>query len=184
MTELAAWKRARDGDPRAFADVWDMHHRRVLRYLTRMGVLDSDAEDLTAAVFLELWRKRASVRMVDGSVLPWLLVTAQNVLRNAGRARRRYRRFLGALPPPQHVRDHAEDIADGDSAHFAKLRAEIAALRPADAALLAMTAVEGFSVREAAEAVGISEAAARTRLSRLRRDLRQKLSQVPIPGGE
>ena len=49
-----------------------------------------DAEDVSASAFLELFRRRDDVRIVNGSVLPWLLVTTANLARNATRARRRW----------------------------------------------------------------------------------------------
>lgn len=73
--------------------------------------------------------------MVDGSALPWLIVTAQNVTRNAARIAMR-------------------------------------ACRPVDASLLAMTSLEGFTVKEAAAVLNISESAAKMRLTRLRAHLR------------
>ena len=57
-----------------------------------------DAEDVAASAFLELFRRRDDVRVVNGSVLPWLLVTASNLARNSARARRRYQEFLARLP--------------------------------------------------------------------------------------
>jgi RNA polymerase sigma-70 factor (ECF subfamily) len=58
----------------------------VFRRLIALGHQPSDAEDLTAVTFLELWRRRTKVRFVEGSALPWLLVTALNVSRNAQRS--------------------------------------------------------------------------------------------------
>lgn len=59
---------------------------------------DDAPSEHTATVFLELWRKRLVARIVDDSLLPWLLAHATNVARNSSRARRRYRRLLAALP--------------------------------------------------------------------------------------
>jgi RNA polymerase sigma-70 factor (ECF subfamily) len=171
----AVWHRVVSGDARAYGEIWDRHRDRVFRHLIVRGNGALEAEDLTAVVFLELWRRRGAVRFVDGSLLPWLIVTAQNVLRNADRAQRRHRRFLAALPPPADTPDHAERIADENDERIARLRSAIAAARPADARLLAMTAVEGFTVREAASALGITESAAKMRLSRLRADLRAQV---------
>ena len=167
------WDRVRAGETRAYGVIWDRHHSRVFRYLVGVSSNAAEAEDLTATVFLELWRRRGSVRFVDGSSLPWLIVTAQNVARNSARARHRYRRFLSALPAPEPAPDHADRIADRNDARAALLREELAGLRPADAQLLTLTALEGFTVREASLAVGISESAAKMRLSRLRARLSQ-----------
>jgi RNA polymerase sigma factor (sigma-70 family) len=179
----AVWRRVVAGEARAYGQIWDRHRDRVFRPLIVRGSAPGDAEDLTAVVFLELWRRRGAVRFVDGSLLPWLIVTAQNVLRNADRAQRRYRRFLAALPDPPQVPDHAEHIAEQNDERLVRLRSAIAAAKPADARLLAMTALEGFTVREAADALGLTESAAKMRLSRLRADLRSTVDAQPLLEG-
>jgi RNA polymerase sigma-70 factor (ECF subfamily) len=46
-----------------------------------------------------------------------------------------------------------------------------------------MTALEGFTAAEAGVALGLSEAAAKMRISRLRAQLRITLAPDPIPEG-
>jgi RNA polymerase sigma-70 factor (ECF subfamily) len=67
------WSRGVDGNGSAFGELFDIHHDRVFRHAYRLVENRHDAEDVTATAFLELWRRRADVRLVDGSVLPWLL---------------------------------------------------------------------------------------------------------------
>lgn len=174
-SDQAVWQQLLAGNERAYGLIWDRHRDRVFRHLVMGGNSATDAEDLTAAVFLELWRRRSSIRFVDESALPWLIVTAQNVTRNATRARIRYRRFLSRLPPPGDQPDHAESHADQNDEMAIRLRALISKARPVDAQLLAMTALDGFTVTEAAGALGISEPAAKMRLSRVRSRLRADL---------
>lgn len=164
------WQRVLSGDARAFGLLFDRHRDRVFRHVRRDVESAADAEDLTATAFLELWRLRRSARIVDDSLLPWLLVTAGNVTRNATRARRRYRLFLARLPEPEHAADGTVAAADALDlrADVARLRAHLDALPVADQRLLALTALEGFSLREASEAVGISYGAAKMRMSRVR----------------
>ena len=157
---------------------------RVFRHVIRLGCEPHDAEDLTAAAFLELWRRRGSVRFVDGSVLPWLIVTGHNVYRNDSRARRRYRRFLATLPPPDRALDPAASLDGVDPARDARVRVAMAEARPADVRLLAMTALEGFSVKDAAAAIGVSESAAKMRLSRLRRRLGTAIDNNSLAQGD
>jgi RNA polymerase sigma-70 factor (ECF subfamily) len=171
QNDEAVWQRVLTDDPRAFGILWDRHRDRIFRHLQAIGHLRDDAEDLTAVAFLELWRRRNAVRIVDGSMLPWLFVTARNVSRNAHRTRRRYERFLASLPAPEPVADPALSVGEADV-----LRRELAALRPADADLLVMTAIEGFTVHEAAQALGIGDSAAKMRLGRLRSRLRLVLT--------
>ena len=179
-SDESVWQRVVAGDGRSYGLIWDRHQSRVTRHLRLSGSDWADAEDLTAAVFLELWRRRSAVRFVDGSVLPWLIVTAQNTHRNAQRATRRYRAFLASLPEADPVPDHADRIAEFDDARLVRLRSMLANARPADARLLAMTSVEGFTVREAAAVLGLSESAAKMRLTRLR----QRLSTALEPAIE
>lgn len=182
-SDEAIWQRVLSGDSHAYGQIWRRHHERVFRHHLRCGTPAPEAEDLTAATFLELWRRRDAVRFVDASLLPWLIVTAHNVARNAGRARRRYQRFLASLPPPAPIPDHAGEIADRDDARLSAMREALAAARPADARLLVMTAVEGFTIREAAPVLGLSESAAKMRLSRLRTSLRAVMHQHPLTEG-
>lgn len=178
ITELALWERAKRGDPEAFGAVFDKHSDRVFRHSFRLLLDREDAEDATAAAFMELWRRRTHVRVVAGTVLPWILVTATNTSRNIGRARRRYRRLLADLPREQAV-PSAEDLVLEDSIS-AELSTALASLSPRDAQLLALVALEDYSVAVAASTIGISPAAARTRLHRLRHRLKEHLRQVPL----
>jgi RNA polymerase sigma-70 factor (ECF subfamily) len=78
--------------------LFDRHHDRVWRHALKVLGLPHVAEDVTAVVFYEIWRRRANIRMVNNSAS--LLVTTNNTLRNHVRQQRRYRHFLSQLPPP------------------------------------------------------------------------------------
>ncbi|MDO9591512.1 MAG: RNA polymerase sigma factor [Microcella sp.] len=168
------WDRVLGGDDRSFGVLFERHRDRVFRALLRSSPIAADAEDLTAVVFLELWRRRESARFVDRSVLPWLLVTAAHVSRNAKRGRRRYERFLAALPAPEVEPDfsHTVDSRLDSRGATDALHAALGRLTPVDQALITLTALEGFGLADAADALGVSYGAAKTRLSRARRRLR------------
>ena len=136
-----------------------------------------DAEDLTAAAFFELWRKRRSVRTVNGSVAPWLLVAVVNLSRNHLRGAARYRAAIDSIPRAERSVDPAEVAERG-----LEQSAALAGLGRVDAALLVLTAVEGYSTAEAATALGLKPGAARMRLSRLRENHRLELR--PLTEGE
>jgi DNA-directed RNA polymerase specialized sigma24 family protein len=87
--DVALWERSVAGDGEAFGVLFDRHGSRLFRHVCWMVETRADAEDVVAAAFLELWRRRGDVRLVDGSVLPWLLVTATNASRNVSRGTRR-----------------------------------------------------------------------------------------------
>jgi RNA polymerase sigma-70 factor (ECF subfamily) len=85
-------------DSDAFVAIFDLHRTRVYRHALRMTANVHDSEDVTVAAFLELWRRRKSVRVVDEPVLPGLLVTMKNVARNLSRGLRRHRALIATLP--------------------------------------------------------------------------------------
>jgi RNA polymerase sigma factor (sigma-70 family) len=168
--EPTAWAAALGNNGDAFGAIFDQHHDRVFHHALRMTANVPDAEDVTAAAFLELWRRRKSVRVVDGSVLPWLLVTTTNVARNLARGLHRYRTLVASLPHGGDARS-AEDatVERVEAMRIAtQVREALRSLAPSDAALITLTSFEHYSPAQAADALGISEGAARTRLHRAR----------------
>jgi RNA polymerase sigma-70 factor (ECF subfamily) len=170
--EAEEWADACAGSSLAFAAVYDRHRERVYRVAVRLSENRADAEDITAAAFFELWRRRATVRIVDGSVLPWLLVAVSNAARNHARSIRRYRKLIDAIPRGADDGAAAFDAVDGalDRAEFVH---DVRRLPDRDRALLVLTAIEGYSAAEAAQALGMSAGAARVRLHRVRARLRE-----------
>lgn len=168
--EAAAWANVLRNDGDAFAAIFDQHRDRTYRHALRLTLNIHDAEDVVAGAFLELWRKRQSVRLVDGSVLPWLLVTATNLSRNTTRSLRRYRSLIASLPRG-YVSESAEDgvVRQIEELRLTKkIRDALGGLSPSDVALITLTTYEGYSTAQIAAAQGISDGAARTRLHRAR----------------
>jgi RNA polymerase sigma factor (sigma-70 family) len=177
QSDEAEWTRACAADDRAFGELFERHHPRVFRHALRLVLLPAEADEVMASAFLELWRKRAEVRLVDGSVLPWLLATTTYLSRNRVRGAIRYQRLLARLP-----REEPEDasLSALESLERLELRKRIhAALRrmsATDAALMTLTVLDGLTTAEAAAALGLAPGAARMRLSRARGRLRVLLA--------
>lgn len=169
-TDESIWRRVTDGDTQAFGLIWD-RHREAVQWHLRHHTDPSTREDLTAIVFLELWRRRARVRFVDGSLRPWLLVTATNTQRNAARSARRYRSLLASLPKP--AESDQLPVTPQEVIHEA-----LGDISAVDQQLLLLRS-EGYSLREAGERLGISEGAAKMRLSRLRAKARDMHRPIP-----
>ena len=140
-----------------------------------MCIRDSDAEDATAVAFLELWRKRRSVRVINGSPLPWLLATATNTSRNIRRSGRRYQQLLQRLPRAEVANSPDEHLLD--SVVSEDLALAIRKLGPRDAELFCLVALEGYSASEAAQILDTTPEATRTRLHRVRRKLQDQLER-------
>lgn len=172
--EAALWQRARQDDGAAFAALFDRHHARVYRRALALVGGAHDADEVAAAAFFELWRKRRGVRVVAGSVLPWLLVTTVNLSRNARRSTARYRALLRDLPHPEPVRG-----PDAETAETRRRLAEaIGRLSAVDSALFVLTVLEELPITEAAQTVGLTAATARVRLHRARARLRVQLEDL------
>lgn len=177
VPEELLWERSLAGDGAAFGRIFDMHRDRVFTHCFRLLQTSHDAEDATAIAFFELWRRREKVRQVDGSVLPWLLVTATNSCRNLARSRRRYERFLKELPRSP-AEQSAEDQADLDPDFSPELVDALGQLGDADARLFSLIALQGFTPAEAAAVLGSTSGAVRTRLHRIRARLQQRLGHT------
>ncbi|MGH1550542.1 RNA polymerase sigma factor [Leifsonia poae] len=182
-------ERVRDGDADAFGDLFDLHHDRVFRQALRMTASLHDAEDVTAVVFLEAWRRRDAMREVNGSVVAWLLVMTNYVFRNYARASRRYREGLQQLPPPENAPDHADAVDDriDRDARRSAMRAALARLPKRDQDILTLCVLEELSTADAAAALGVAPGTVKSRLSRAKARLTELLQQDPalqLNGGE
>jgi RNA polymerase sigma-70 factor (ECF subfamily) len=164
------WSLVRGGDGEAFGRVYDRHLQRVKRHCRRIADRPEDADDLVAITFLEAWRRRGSVRFVDGSLLPWLLVTATNAGRNLQRSARRHRALLERLAR-EPLADTDFDLDDAEQTRLA-----LAGLSGKHREVLALCVLEGYSEREAADALGVPTGTIKSRLSRAKGELRTTLA--------
>jgi RNA polymerase sigma-70 factor (ECF subfamily) len=113
ISDRELWRRANEGESEAFGLLFDRHAKAIYNFLFRRTTNWSEAEDLTSAVFLQAWRRRAEVVLDRESALPWLLRTADYAVRNEWRSKQRYRR---ALPSFQLLVNDQPDRADDVSA--------------------------------------------------------------------
>ncbi|BDZ48963.1 DNA-directed RNA polymerase sigma-70 factor [Frondihabitans sucicola] len=180
--ESAAWDRVRSGDPDSFGQIFDLHRDRVYAQALRLMKTTHDAEDVVALVFLEAWRRRATVRLVEGSALPWLLVTTNFVVRNAARTARRHRFAMSKLPPQDHEPDPSDEILArmDDTARLGRLQQGFVKLAKADQDILTLCVVNEFSTAQAAEALGVPLGTVKSRLSRAKQRL-AALTGSPLP---
>ena len=169
--DLQLWERTRSGDAEAFGDLYERHAVGVQSYcLWRTADLQA-AEDATATVFLEAWRKRKHLTLSTDSAAPLLLGIANNVVRHQWRSQRRYRaalervRNVGQIPSDLE----AEAIARVDA--MQQLREGGAAIRQLprrEREVLALLAWGDLSYGEIAEALGLPIGTVRSRIARAR----------------
>lgn len=163
------WARACAGDGQAFARIFDRHRDRVFRHSLRLVPNPADVDDAVAITFLEAWRCRHRARLVEGSLLPWLLVTATHVTRNQSRSARRHALLLARLPTVENAADHADLHDDGPAS------AALRSLSLADRHVITLCVLEGLTDREAATVLGVAVGTVKSRLSRAKRRLASQL---------
>lgn len=152
VSDRELWRLAAGGEADAFGRLYDRHANAIYNYCFRRTADWAAAEDLTATVFLEAWRKRRRVVFdSDDAVLPWLYVVAGNVVRNETRRLRRLTRFaaLGELSPERgHERaDDASSLPQLPAETRASQRAKLlASMRPTRRRRVAIALVAGIAV--------------------------------------
>lgn len=167
--------RLRAGSAPAFGDLFDAHAGSVYRHGLRLTGDRSLAEDVVSATFLQAWRLRGRIDPEGGSLRPWLLGIATNVIRNANRRGRRDRDLLARAAPREAVPDFADEVAGrlDDTRTLQTVRAALARLRPQEREVVALCVWEGLDYAAAAQALGIPVGTVRSRLSRARARLRE-----------
>jgi RNA polymerase sigma-70 factor (ECF subfamily) len=167
-----------DGLPRElaelrFADLYRDHVRELLGYALRRRADSDDAADVVAETFLIAWRRLGDVPL-GGEARLWLYGTARNVLANQERSTRRRNRLTERLR--DELRRQLPAPRPQEAGAFAEA---LAGLGEADRELLMLIGWEELTPSEAAEVLGISPLAARTRLHRARRRLHRRLAEDP-----
>jgi RNA polymerase sigma-70 factor (ECF subfamily) len=185
--DAALWSRAAHGDHDAFGQLFDRHAGAVYSYLFRLTANWSEAEDLTSAVFLHAWRRRAQVVIDRESSLPWLLGVARRLAQNSSRARRRYQAALARIGT--HLADGAPAADPADAVlgrldseqRMAQLRAAIARLPRHEREAVELCVWAELDQQAAAVSLGVKVGTVKSRLYRARRRLATELGAT---GGE
>ena len=161
-----------------FAKLYREEGRAILAYALRRVGDREDAADVVAETFLVAWRRLDEVPIGDAGRL-WLYGVARLTLANLHRSERRRTRLGRRLADTLRTEPNAQPATDGEAGEV--LRA-IAGLGEEDRELLLLVSWEGLSPSEAARVLGITTLAARSRLHRARRKLRNLLDERETEG--
>ncbi|HWP30199.1 MAG TPA: sigma-70 family RNA polymerase sigma factor [Fimbriimonadales bacterium] len=153
-----------EGDPAAIAAIYELYGERVFRYTLRMLNNRADAEDATAETFLRVIRRSADLR-ADGAFNTWLFRIARNLCIDKLRQHQ-----LMNLPQDALI-SSGEDAA----ALRVAVREALQDLPKDYREPLILCDLEEISAKDAADVLGISVPALKSRLYRGRRALREKL---------
>jgi RNA polymerase sigma-70 factor (ECF subfamily) len=176
-----------DGDPRAFGELIQRFGGGVYGYLRRSGLADASADDLFQETFLRVHR---SARRYDPHrpFKTWMFAIAANLVRSHFRKQKVRRVMVGwwrgdrtrpqeppaELDPPE-PRVGPEQLAE-DRQRLAVVEQALAGLPDGSRQALLLTQVEGLSLEEAARALDVPVATAKTWVRRGRLRLAEHLA--------
>jgi RNA polymerase sigma-70 factor (ECF subfamily) len=157
-----------------------LHSRLVYRIAYAVLRSHHDAEDATQETFLRVLRYRSKLDAVEDAKT-WLARIAWRVAVDRGRKRGKTREIAleDQTQPVTEVASseaQADEIIQGERTESV-LEKLIAALPTKLREPLILSTIEEMSPREVAAALGISEAAVRSRVFRARQILKEKLAQ-------
>jgi RNA polymerase sigma factor (sigma-70 family) len=167
--------RLRAGDEAAWREFHDTYCHRLLRYLLVVTRGEEDlAHNALQGAFLRAVRHARRFDS-EAALWSWLTVLAVSAVRDERRKHQRYRSFLGrwftwlSVSPPDPA-----PVARDQELH-SLLADALAALPAGDAGLVQSKYFEDQSVRDIAAALGTTEKAVESRLTRIRARLRHDL---------
>ncbi|MFD3467239.1 RNA polymerase sigma factor [Streptomyces sp. NPDC058682] len=165
---------AQGGDLDAVTALVSGSHPNVRKFAYSLCASPEDAEDAAQEALIILYRKIGMLR-ASGALASWMFRIVRNeCLRRA----RLVPRERAPLPDSAVMSAEDEVLEHLDAARVARA---IAALPADQRRVLIMRDVQGYSGRMAADALGLSPAAMKSRLHRARAAVRHSL--YPAPGG-
>jgi RNA polymerase sigma factor (sigma-70 family) len=172
------------GHERAFEALVLRYRRPLLGYCGRLGLSDARAEDVVQQALLRAWLALASGTEVR-ELRAWLYRIVHNTAVNALRA--------GAAevdtPVVQHGRERLREVAVAPASDTEVERtlaarqalSDVAALPPMQRNAILLSAIEGRSHAEVADALGVTSTAARGLIYRARATLRGAAAALTPP---
>jgi RNA polymerase sigma-70 factor, ECF subfamily len=175
-SEAALIDRARAGDRSAFEELVRRHADRLYAVVRRFVSSADEAEEVTQEAFLRAWR---GIDRFEGRArfFTWLYrIGINEAKRRAERQPRVPVLSLDDEPVPEAPDwSEAPEARLGQRELLSALEAAVRALPSEYRAPLVLRDIEGLSTREAAEVMGLGEAAFKSRLHRARLAVRRAL---------
>jgi RNA polymerase sigma-70 factor (ECF subfamily) len=160
-------------DPVRFGTIAERHFGAIYQYLARRVGRDV-AQDLGADTFVVAFGARNRYDLSRASARPWLYGIATNLIRRHRRSELRMLNAYSKSVPPSHFEDQVDEFSSrmDHIDHLSRVAQALSKLDPEQRDALHLTAIEGLSYAEAAEALGIPAGTVHSRVARARITLR------------
>lgn len=184
---LAILQRAKEGDRKAFEEIYQLYHRRIYNAVYGMLGDHDDAQDVTQDVFMRLNDALPTLR-ADEAFSTYLYRIALNLCRD--RARRKKRVRFQSMDTPR-----VNDVGDAEPMEFPdmgqtgrlpeetltteelqrRVRQAVQTLSGDHKAVIVMHHFQGMEVNDIARILGVPTGTVKSRLARGRDQLHRKL---------
>ena len=161
------------GEDAAFADVYDALAPRLYGYLLRQTRNPAEAEDLVQQTFLRIHLNRGRFHE-DAETLPWAYAIAHRLLIDTWRKQGRKPPAASAEGPPR-----PDEVLDGQVL-ARQLQHEVDRLPDNQRCVFELLKLEGLSLREAADSLGVTVMAVKLRAHRAYNALRVALGDANL----
>ncbi len=165
------------GDRSAWRSLYERHASQVYRFLSAMGIRDSDREDACQDVFIAVYRSLPSFRG-DSQLSTWIYrITSRTTSRliQKKRLRQAIATLLDGQPPPQSGPDPSEETA-----RALVLERMLERLNPKKRAVLVLFELEGVPVEEISRIVGCPTNTVWSRLHHARLELTKMAERMKV----
>ena len=163
MDELDLVAKSQKGEFEAFGALYDAYLPKIYRFLYFRLRHQELAEDLTSQTFMKALERIGSFDAGRGNFSSWLYQIARNSMVDHLRANKQVMELEEAISVDsgQNVQEDAANTWD-----VARVRAQLQNLPAQQQEVLLLRIFEGYSHREIAESLGISEGASKVNFSR------------------
>jgi RNA polymerase sigma-70 factor, ECF subfamily len=189
-TDMDLVRAAKAGDLAALDELIDRYDRRVYVLARRIVGQEQDAEDVTQQTFISALENLDGFRE-ESSFATWLFRIATHAALKVIRKRRGLatvsleentepQEGMDSVPHPEYItdwRESPEQLAHKNETQ-GMIEKALAELDEKHRLVFLLRDVDGFSVKETADALGISEANVKVRLLRARLQLREQLTHL------
>lgn len=169
-------KMAREGDTRAFEELFNRHKRPILNFIYRMIGSRETAEEVTLEVFVNIY-KNLDTYDTDRKFLSWAYAIARNLAKNALRDRKYFKdvsldKDLGDGQDEVTLKDLLEDntmrpdIMLESEELQARAQEVLNSMRPEYREVITLCSIQGMTYEAASKIIGVSIAAVAQRLEK------------------
>jgi len=186
MDENALIQMARAGDAAAWRSLFDAHHLKVFNTAYRFLANRTDAEDVLQETFVRAFRGLDGFdASFAGGFSAWISRIGANCSLDALRRKKKTRETVSleedAVSPPSDPNHDADpERSSGNREIRARIEEAMAGLSPKQRLIFTLRHYEGYTTREIAGMIDLTEGSVKTHLFRAVGALRRRLSRVAL----